>query len=300
MHFFAIATTVPSAIIFSLWVWVTTTKTMGFQSRAALTILVVAIINAVLILGTYHSIYEQETVGNSHQKELLETFKRSPSKQQQKWATTSLEQQWKQAAIGRSSIPVFYNLFVANASETTRVMDIVSEQQALLRPEHKPFFIQSIGAIAPNIPNATLLGHRAKGTEMVTLHSLWDFCTHHTQVEKVVYLHSKGSSRHSAQNEALRKFLTAGALSNECASVGPDMCNVCSSRFSPIPHPHTSGNMWLARCDYVRKLIDPFDFEERMNEFTTNCTANGRESCDGRLRYSAEHWIHSHPSVKVQ
>eukprot|EP00970_Alexandrium_tamarense_P018849 scaffold13555_cov109-Alexandrium_tamarense.AAC.1 len=24
---------------------------------------------------------------------------------------------------------------------------------------------------------------------------------------------------------------------------------------SPLPHPHTPGNMWLARCDYVAKLV---------------------------------------------
>jgi hypothetical protein len=36
-----------------------------------------------------------------------------------------------------------------------------------------------------------------------------------------------------------------------------------------------------------------------MDNITSNCTSNGRESCDGRLRYSAEHWIHSHPTVEV-
>jgi len=144
-----------------------------------------------------------------------------------------------------------------------------------------------------------VLGHRINGTEMITLNSLWDFCKHNPHVEKVVYLHSKGSSRDTPDNANLRKFLTIGALSKECASVDPSTCNVCSSRFSPLPHPHTSGNMWLARCDYVRQLIDPFDFEERMSEFTSNCTSNGRESCDGRIRFSAEHWIHSHPTVKV-
>ncbi|MGK3752685.1 MAG: hypothetical protein ACI8RD_004990 [Bacillariaceae sp.] len=62
---------------------------------------------------------------------------------------------------------------------------------------------------------------------------------------------------------------------------------------------HTSGNMWLTRCDYVQRLIDPYLFEKRMDNITSNCTSNGRESCDGRIRYSAEHWIHSHPTVKV-
>eukprot|EP00536_Pseudo-nitzschia_multiseries_P016651 jgi/Psemu1/69933/estExt_Genemark1.C_11880002 len=155
-----------------------------------------------------------------------------------------------------------------------------------------------MGGFQLDIPAATVLSHRFEGTEMVTLHSLWEFCRNHPEVEKVVYLHSKGSMRNSTANEDLRRFLTRGALSEECATVDPTTCNVCSSRFSPLPHPHTSGNMWLATCDYVRKLLNPIGFEERMNAFTSNCTSKGRPSCDGRERFSAEHWIHSHPAVK--
>jgi len=217
--------------------------------------------------------------------------------------------------IEPGSIPVFYNLYVDRVDDSARVHEILDEQMALLRPEHKPFFVQSMGATRLEVPPAaTLLGHRSLGTEMVTLHSLWQFCKNHPEVEKVVYLHSKGSSRNSPANDDLRRFLTRGALSKDCAvssssslssslslSSGDNTytCNVCSSRFSPVPHPHTSGNMWLARCDYVEKLIDPLRFEERMQHFTTNCTSNGRPSCDGRDRFSAEHWIHSHPTVKV-
>ena len=69
---------------------------------------------------------------------------------------------------------------------------------------------------------------------------------------------------------------------------------------SPIPHPHASGNMWLARCDYVQKLIDPELFEGAMNKVVyqnERSRRNGGEGCIGRGRYSAEHWIHSHPSI---
>ena len=57
--------------------------------------------------------------------------------------------------------------------------------------------------------------------------------------------------------------------------------------------------MWLAKCDYVRLLKDPNIFETLMDTFTSNCTLKGRLGCDGRGRFSAEHWIHSHPTVKV-
>jgi len=202
----------------------------------------------------------------------------------------------KQTNSSASSIPVFYNLFLAAENDSSRVLDIVSEQMALLRPEHKPVYIQSIGVMKLSIPNTELLGYQMNGTEMITLRSLWEYCKRNP-VEKVVYLHSQGSSRNTPENEDLRKFLTIGALSKECSTL-PDTCNVCSSRFSPLPQPHTSGNMWLAKCDYVRCLIDPNLFEKLMDKITSNCTSHGRENCDGRGRYSAEHWIHSHPTVK--
>lgn len=62
---------------------------------------------------------------------------------------------------------------------------------------------------------------------------------------------------------------------------------------SPLPHPHTPGNMWLARCSYIRKLIRPSDFSHRMAEIY----GGGQDWSKGTGRYSAEHWVHSHPAV---
>ena len=93
---------------------------------------------------------------------------------------------------------------------------------------------------------------------------------------------------------ALRKFLTRGALSEECSNM-PSFCNFCSSRMSPLPHAHTSGNMWAARCEYVRKLMHPIQFEAKMAILYPGYVNN---SCIGTGRYSAEHWIHSHPSAR--
>ena len=63
---------------------------------------------------------------------------------------------------------------------------------------------------------------------------------------------------------------------------------------SPLPFAHTPGNMWLARCDYVNTLIDPLKFEEAMR---TKVNLGGW-GCDAMGRHAAEHWVHSHPSVK--
>jgi hypothetical protein len=78
--------------------------------------------------------------------------------------------------------------------------------------------------------------------------------------------------------------------------------------------------MWLAQCSYVKKLIDPYHFEEAMDQvypilpdvkqlpdtkeklirrgFDPNDFRNRLHySCRGLGRFSAEHWIYSHPEL---
>lgn len=217
------------------------------------------------------------------------------------------------------NIPVFYNLFVldeADHNETMRVRDLVNEQMSYLIPDiHYPVYVHSIGKELP-IPNTELLGHHPVGEESVTLHSLWQYCQKHKE-KKVVYLHSKGSFHNTEENDLLRRFITRSVLSRKCAykdkhensqngtTISSFSCNVCSSRFSPFPHPHTSGNMFLADCDYVSKLINPLDFEDRMNDIPRvkenllrPLQDRVHPSMIGIERFSNEHWILSAPFVK--
>lgn len=197
-------------------------------------------------------------------------------------------------ASNTSSIPVFYNVFVENEQEAPRVAALVEEQLSFRKPHHNPIYVHSIGYNL-SIPDTILLQHHEKASEMVTLQSLWEYCHDHP-AERVVYIHSKGSFHDTEVNERFRRFLTFGAFSDECAAVPMSICNVCSSRFSPLPHPHTPGNMFLAHCAYVLKLKQPRYFE-RIMQFTKK---KGDPVCTGRLRYAAEHYIHSHFSVKVR
>jgi hypothetical protein len=75
------------------------------------------------------------------------------------------------------------------------------------------------------------------------------------------------------------------------------LCNTCSFRMSPFPHMHTAGNMWLAQCAYVRQLLKPSVFSERMNTIYRPWASEpySAESCVGVGRYAAEHWLHTHP-----
>jgi hypothetical protein len=165
-----------------------------------------------------------------------------------KWSSTCTAS-FKENTIAKAStattssfdelVPVFYNLYTAEASDSERVTNLVLDQLSMLQPEHK-VFVRSIG-YPLDIPNTTLLAHRQEGDETDTLHELWTYCTIQPK-SKVVYLHSKGSFHSKPENELLRSFLTTGALSRECLEL-PKSCNICSSRMSPIPHPHTPGNL---------------------------------------------------------
>eukprot|EP00435_Cladocopium_sp_Y103_P016498 s3265_g4.t1 len=139
------------------------------------------------------------------------------------------------------------------------------------------------------------LAHYSIGWENLTLRALWSFCREKDTNPKqiVVYLHSKGSFHPQDWNGRLRYYLTSGALSQECTRM-PNQCNVCSTRMTPIPQPHTPGNMWAARCAYIAKLIDPKDFKEKMNNNVLG-PHNGAPWCVGRGRFADEHWVHSHP-----
>lgn len=203
--------------------------------------------------------------------------------------------------ISIENIPVFYTLFVdpdADETETERVKDLVLDQLANLKPIHHPVYVHSIGKELL-IPNTTLLERHEHADERVTLESIWRYCQFNSN-SKVIYLHSKGSFHPSKENDSLRSLLTKAALSDECASL-PSSCDICSARFSPWPHPHTPGNMWLARCDYVSKLINPIKFEERMFEIPKlkkRRNATKLFATVGIDRYACEHYIHSHWKVQ--
>ena len=198
-----------------------------------------------------------------------------------------------------SLIHIFYNLYVNNSADAHRVLGIFHEQTSMLNSQLHDINItvNSIGYKLNYFPNALLHNHKhyQEGGEDVTLRSLWEYCraANPSHDSKVVYLHSKGSFHPNESNDNLRRFLTEGALSQECAHL-PTECNVCSSRMSPHPHPHTSGNMWLARCNYITKLRDPYAI--RKGELPNVISKDN--GCKGYGRYFFEHWVYSHPSVK--
>ncbi len=203
------------------------------------------------------------------------------------------------SVVSPRSIPVFYNMYSNPEDKKYGIAStarIFKEQMSLLLQEHN-VFVRSIGAqidvVVP--PDVTLIQHEEEGDETGTLHLLWNYCKNSTD-DTVVYIHNKGSFHPSYQNTLLRRFLTRGALSEECMDM-PSFCNVCSSRMSPLPHPHTPGNMWAAKCEYIQQLIDPIELSDKMDAIFPHLNMM-HASCVGGGRFAAEHWVHSHPSVQ--
>ena len=255
------------------------------------------ILIALLFIATYLVDYKLKIYHLAIQRQRLHSRGISSS-----YTNSSLiinnHQQKNDITKSSSKIHIFYNLFTKSAQDEERVQSIIQEQFNLINPKYHNtnVSITSIGYKLSSIPNnvSTITQHYNEGGEDLTLHALWKYCkaNNHRNV-KVVYLHSKGSYHPNESNHRLRNFVTQGALSTECANL-PDTCNVCSSRMSPLPHPHTSGNMWLARCDYISKLIDPLAAKEGK----LPSKIHEDNPCKGRGRYLGEHWVHSHPSVK--
>ncbi len=179
------------------------------------------------------------------------------------------------------------------------------------------------------------------GDEADTLQALYDYCNSHENLQhRVIYLHTKGSYTNSRINHSLRQILFIAVLSEECifstsAREFGDRCSVCSSQFSPTPFFHYVGNMWVAQCSYIQKLIPPKDFAQakervvkQMIEHTTppayvahatyttkikSTDSNNvlsytfsstvrygieNESWLGIGRYASEHYILSHPHAR--
>jgi hypothetical protein len=145
-----------------------------------------------------------------------------------------------------AKVRVFYNIFIKGPEQESRVTAMFREQLRALDPA---FHDTNVSVTAIGHRPLTLPGiceHHVNGTEGATLRALWDYCRARDDGDtRVVYLHSKGLLTPGEDNDRLRRFLTEWALSRECAEL-PGTCDVCSSRMSSHPHPHTPGEGYLS------------------------------------------------------
>jgi hypothetical protein len=218
---------------------------------------------------------------------------------------------------------IFYNLFIGNKKDIPRIRTLIHEQfQFWNATRHGGVQVTSIGVdVSSRKKDLFPLGlpirrltHEPTGSELLTLDALWGLCQDHPSTT-VAYLHSKGSFHAIAANDVMRRLLTEAALSQDCfnsvvttrnySTTDGDnsendpttLCNTCSFRMSPFPHLHTPGNMWSAQCTYVRHLLKPSVFSQRMDELYKPWSSepDSGKHCVGVGRFAAEHWLHTHP-----
>jgi len=198
-------------------------------------------------------------------------------------------------------IPIFYNLFIGKEKDVGRIKGYFHEQAAMMLPGVHRMFISLIASFDlpddffPVNSSHIVVEHRESGTELVSLHKVWEHCQLVPDDQAfdslVVYLHDKGSLHKSRMNNLMRAANTKAALSEPCTDL-PDTCNVCSMRFSPLPYPHVAGNMWIARCSYLKQLMEPSAFQKKMTGF------RGVGPGWGKDRFALEAYIHHHNEVR--
>lgn len=155
--------------------------------------------------------------------------------------------------------------------------------------------------------------HYQSGMEDLTLQRLHDFCSIKQDATPIVYLHNKGSYSTKPLNEAWRYQMTQSVVSPQCQqsiSSSSDQCNLCGLWFSAERGMFMAGNMWRSQCSYVKELIAPRNFQEKMHQATAEAMMERlrykllmtmqeiRAGVFGIDRYATEFWIASHPSVR--
>jgi hypothetical protein len=238
-------------------------------------------------------------------------------------------------------IAIFYNTYV-NPKNTALGKSIIKSQlkriNSSLSLDNSTIYYSRFGHLEEKWPMSTCLHNRSRdciaitereeGDETDTLQYLYEYCRNNIE-NRVVYMHTKGSFTNSNANKILNEVLMKAITSNECllkmGTNGID-CNTCSSQFDGT-FAFYHGNMWVADCDYVIKLIPPNEFEPRksalMKKVLNSVKPLGqknsllildnntsfkfdnrvkwqieRPSWVGTERYALEHWIGSHPFMK--
>lgn len=168
------------------------------------------------------------------------------------------------ASESKPSTAIFCNVYTAPGSSNL-TLNIVNEQLTTWRESsiaqtatlHYALLGEEIqmpcaatGETCQQLPNVN-----SQGNEEETLQHLHEYCVLHPN-DKVVYMHTKGSFHDNAGNRVLRRLLTKSIFSEAClGNTLDDECDVCSARFSPLPHWHAPGNMWVSSCCHVRNLL---------------------------------------------
>jgi len=239
-----------------------------------------------------------------------------------------------------TSIILFYNLFIPYESEgakhaigviTEQLGQVASSLQKMEQDKSKAsaaLFYNLIGneAAFPQKNMKALcsklhprlsceqIGYYETASESVTLQDIYDFCQNDAAADaRITYIHSKGSYHQTEINTNWRRALTDAVVHPDCLFPPDDQCNTCGAQFYTRFSTMYPGNMWTAKCSYVRKLLPPLEggeYDRKKKESVTkfliyrlwgqlkSTLLEDRVDYFGLGRYRLEHWIGSHPSIK--
>jgi len=162
------------------------------------------------------------------------------------------------------------------------------------------------------------LGHYDSGHEEATLEQLHDFCRdrihnsslYHAAADddndiRVAYMHNKGSYNGGMRQHIWRRISTSAMTNQLCLEPQNDQCDGCGLSLLVFPE-FIAGNFWTAKCSYVSKLLDPRRYAAGKSRIR-NMVRSHYKHMDWKLhpvslgtgRYSNEHWVVSHPSLRA-
>jgi len=218
----------------------------------------------------------------------------------------------------QTPITVFYNLYI-HPDEVDNALYIANDQIKQVRDSlvHEErglrFHYVTVGHKIDDLDcgdglECHRLDHYDQGWERITLQALHDHCQAHPE-DTVAYLHSKGSYHPKSYQRRWRRLLTQEAM--DCYGQMNTTCNFCGRWLTLRWTYMVPGNMMMAKCDYVKKLLPPAEYNDRMEEAAgqalylsqsmgqLNTTRYGyRPDLMGLDRFSDEHWMGSHPDVQ--
>ncbi|KAG7365984.1 hypothetical protein IV203_028654 [Nitzschia inconspicua] len=205
------------------------------------------------------------------------------------------------------NVPIFYSLDLGLVNNTKTIQNIqydqMVDQLGLRNVEwHQSIYINGREQLFHDIPNRSEVAALPPRDDFIVLHRLWEFCHQKTHGNSwVVFLTSQDLSIDPQKSAQLLRIMTKGALSKECSiDILPEAsmnCNVCSTRFSPFPYPHSPSNIWSAQCSYIQELVDPLMFDTQIktvNEMSPYTNQENKKFC-GSSEQAAAHWVYSHP-----
>lgn len=213
----------------------------------------------------------------------------------QKRALKIINQQLHQVGKGLTSIPNLKSINLYFTTVGLRLEDGVLEEICKEFSDHL---------------ECHHLKHVDDGFEEYTLTTLYEHCQQHVD-DRVLYLHTKGSYHYSKNQNHWRMHMTDAVVSQECIErAHNENCDLCGLLFLPQPALHYTGNMFNAKCSYIRTLLHPKEFEKKMDKFIARgqqLLANGvlqshllnlqSPSILGSGRFAMEQWHGSHPDL---